>query len=435
MEQMRRKPGLLLGNNLTSQYPLPTILCALVLLYLAPFVSGLLVYPAFLLCLYRIFIYDARVFATDYCILIPVVLLFRTPQGMSLLVYLCLAADVWFVLRDDFQFKAPHVLLCLILNYMLLRMQWNISDFLLCFSQLFLMCVLLPQQDETSAERTSKLFVLSLLLSSVYALVFRGSSQMLLLRGQEVPAFWGSSLKRFQGLFNDPNFYMLLLVTAIALLAKLLDCGKIRVLPFLLLTACLVLCGVLTYSKTFFLALILFALMGIVWLFVNKKYLWGGVAAFTLTGAGIVLLTGSSIFSVVLFRFSSASDLGELTTGRTEVFLRYWNVLTDSLGNFFFGTGLADQGLSQDPHNLFLELGYYLGLVGLLLFACYYFSLLREMGSRVKGDRQNMLSKYMVLFMVLFIHFALHGILSMSTYAVFYLACLSLLLSKKKEGT
>ncbi len=433
MENLRTKPGLLRGYNLTSQYPLPTILCALGLLYLSPFVSEYLVYPAFLLCLYRVFVYDARVFATDYCILTTVMLLFRTPQGMSLLVYLCLAADVWFVLRDDFRFCLPHVFLCLILTFMLLRMQWNIGDFLLCFGQLFLMCVLLPQQDAASAERTSKLFILSLLVSSVYALVFRDTWQLKALLGSESEAIWGSSIMRFQGLFQDPNYYMTLLATAMALLAKLLDCRKITLLPFILLELCLGTMGVLTYSKTFFLVLIFLVSFGILWLFRNGKVAWGCIATLVTAAGAKLLFTLSSAFNVMLLRLTGAGNMAELTTGRTEVFAEYFRELTKNISSFLFGSGLASEGLRMDPHNIFLEIAYYIGIVGLLLIAAYYIALVVDLRQRTGMQKQNFFSKYLVLLLVLLIHCTLHGMFSGTTYAVFFLACLSLLLGKREE--
>ena len=60
-----------------------------------------------------------------------------------------------------------------------------ISDFVLCFGQIFILYVLLPRQDAVSAERAAKAFCWSLLVTSVYALVFRNAPQLVALRGVE----------------------------------------------------------------------------------------------------------------------------------------------------------------------------------------------------------------------------------------------------------
>lgn len=417
----------------SQTYPKVELIVAVVLLFLAPFVSELLVFVSFGICLCRVVLYDERVFATDYAVLAPIGTLMSF-RGMSLLIYLCLIASAWYLLRSELPKEMLFAVLLLILNYLMLRMSWNISRLVLCFGQLLTVCVLLPKQDPHSAERTIRLFCLSLLISSAYALVFRNASQIYALRGEESEAYFGSTLMRFQGLLKDPNYYMTLLVTAMALLLRMLDCGKIRLLPFLLQEACLCFFGILTYSKTFFLAAILLVMIGIVRLFLSKKYLLG-CAAVAVGVLVLVLFSGSSTgLGVVLFRFKSASGLNELTTGRSEVFVDYYNVITQNLKNLLFGVGFAADGLGKDPHNLYLEILYYIGAVGLLLMGGLFGTIVHAMNKKTAElGKQQVSSKYVVLLMALILHISLHGIFSLTLYAVFFLAFLSLLLMKEQE--
>lgn len=415
-------------------YPLWGMVAVMVLLYLAPFVSSLLTYAAFLLCLARIVRYDARVFSTDYCMLIPVSTLLQTAGGMSLLIYVCLFAAVWYFIRGGIRADISYVMLFVVLNYLVARMQMQISRFVLCFGQIFLLCVLLPKQDGLSAERTVKAFCASLMVASVYALVFRNTPQIYAIRGPEIPAALGSVFMRFQGLFEDPNYYMTLLVTALAMQIKLMDCRRIRVGSFLLTGLCLTAFGILTYSKTFFLTFLLLVVCYIAWQYRNKKYIFATVlTGAALLAANILLFAEFSPFSVVVGKIFSANNLSDLTTGRTDVFTAYLAQITRSIGTFLFGLGFTAEGLAKDPHNLYLEIAYYTGTVGLLVIVGFFCALLYVVRRRNRsGKRQKWIAKYLVLVMAMVLFFALHGMFSVITYAVFYMAFLPIMITRKE---
>lgn len=421
--------------NRDDKYPLLGIIGALALIYAAPFITMLLVYPALLICIYRVVRYDEKVFATDYCILIAVSLLFCTSGGMSLLVYLCLFADVWYFIRRGIRAEAAVVGLLLLLNYMIWRMQFNISSVALCFGQLFLLYVLIPQQDSRSAERAAKAFCGSLLLSSAYALVFRETGSIVALRGPEVPAYWGSSLMRFYGLFQDPNYYAMLLIMALTLMIKLKDSKKIGWPMFIIGSLLLTACGILTYSKTFFLMLVLLVAVFLVWQFWNKKVIRGILLTICLlTVGGILLFSEGSPFSVVLTRLTSSTNLDELTTGRSELFASYFRAITEDLGSALIGKGLAAGNLGQDPHNLFLEITYYMGLVGLVLMVGYYSFLVRAVAIKVKAMRtQTFIATYVTLMIAAILHVTLHGMTALVSYATFLVASMAMLIGCDSE--
>ena len=415
-----------------EKYPCWGIIAVLALNFLSPFVSNLLPLLALLICVIRVMRYDEKVFATDYSILISVMMLFQTPGRMSLLIYLCLFADVWYFMRRGVKAEAAVVLMILLLNYLLLRMQMSIDRFALCFGQLFLLRILLPQQDKHSAERAAKAFCISLLVASGYALALRNTWQFAAIRGTEAPAFFGSNVIRFYGPFQDPNYYAMLLVTALALMTKLKDSRCIRWGTFLLGSLALIACGVLTYSKTFFLMLVLLVAVYLVWQFWNKRVFRGLFMTLTIViVGGILLLSESSPFAVVLSRLTNATDLGDLTTGRSEVFVEYYRAITESVGSALFGAGLGAGKLSLDPHNLLLEITYYVGLVGLILMVVYYVSLIKAIDINLKA--QNFIARYVVLFMVVMVHMTLHGMTTFPTYASFFLAAIAMLIIPEKK--
>lgn len=414
-----------------DKYPQWGIIVVLALNFLAPFVSNLLPYLAMVLCIIRVVRYDEKVFATDYAIMISVTILFQTTGRMSMMIYLCLFADVWYFLRRGIKAEAAVVMMFLVLNYLLLRMQMSLDRFALCFGQLFLLRILLPMQDSRSAERAAKAFCAGLFLASVYALLVRNTWQFAAVRGPEDPAFFGSSIIRFYGPFQDPNYYSMLLLTAMALLTKLKDSHRIGWFAFLVGILVFTVFGILTYSKSFFLIFVLLLAVYLVWQFWNKKVFRGIFLTVALVIAGSILLfSEGSPFAVVISRFTSANSISDITTGRSDVFVRYYRAITEDLGSVFFGKGLAENNLGLDPHNLFLEIAYYLGIVGLGLIIAYYVSLVHAIDTNLK--QQNIIARYVVLLIVLMFHMTLHGMVIFHTYAAFFMAAVAMLIVPKE---
>lgn len=412
----------------TTEYPTFSMLVVMALILLSPFVSVYLCYLAFLICIYRMLCYNVKVFATDYCILLPATQIFRTESGVTFLIWLCLIAAVWFFLRGKIRANTSLVLLIVLLNYLITRMQMAIDEFVLCFGQIFILYVLLPQQDAESAERTAKAFCWSLIVTSIYALVFRNTSQLVSVRGQESFAIWGTSIMRFSGLGKDPNYFMTLLITGMAALCKLKETGNIQALWFWGQIVLLAAFGILTYSKTFFLMTILLVGMYTVWQFWSKKFFKG--IAFAILGIGIgmyFLLSENSPFAVVLARFTSGSGLSNITTGRTDLYVRYWNVVTENIAHFLFGLGLKAPILGKGTHMLYLELIYYVGVVGLILVWCLFASLVRNLQkNNPKVKNQSLIAKYAVLAIVAIQYLSLQGMFQVLTYGVFFVAFLSI---------
>ena len=419
-------------QDLTTEYPVWGMVLVVALLMLSPFVSRLIPYAVFLVCVYRLIQYDAKVFATDYCLLVPLSALFQTPGGMTLLIWLCLVAAIWHFVRGKIRANSMLVLLVLLLNYLLLRMQGNINDYVLCFGQIFIMFVLLPEQDSVSAERSIKVFCWSLAVSSVYALMFRNTPYLGNLVGYEGEAIWGTGITRFQGLTKDPNYYMSQVLVAMALLCKLKECGRLKPVFFWSLSGVLAAFGILTYSKAFFLVFILLAGTYIIWQFWNKKLFRGMV--FSAVGVAALLYalySPNSPFAIVIERFIMSEDLNDLTTGRNALAAAYWNAISQNVRSFLFGLGLNAPLLRKGAHNLYIEIMYYSGTVGLVLIVSLYVAMFRWIGRRVPAfGQQGVISKYLVLLIVAIVYCSLQGMFQTICYAVFFLAYLSLYITK-----
>lgn len=424
------------ADNTTSEYPVFSIAVAMALLYISPFITSWIAVVSFAISLYRMVRYDVRVFVTDYCLLMPISALTKAGGGVSLLIYLCLLAGIWFFLRSGVRSDASYVWLILLLNFLIIRMQMNVSRFVLCFGQIFVLCILLPKQDEESAERSIKMFCLSLIVSSTYAFLFRNTSALRGITGAASAGTWSYGVARFSGLFADPNYYMTFLAVGIALLLKLRDSGRIRNTAFWVQSVWLTVFGIMTYSKTFFLMFVLLIGIMVLWQYWNGKYLHA--ITFTVIAAVVMLLAftmENSPFAIVLHRFSGANDLGELTTGRTDIYLLYIAEIFSDVGSFFFGKGMGAEGLYRDPHNLYLEITYYTGVIGLILFLGFFGAITAVMRKHPAVKvRQSLIAKYMILAIVMVLFFTLHGMYDLILYANIFLALLSMLITRKEQN-
>ena len=416
-----------------QRYPIWSILVVLALIMASPFVSPWLNYAAFGICLYRVFRYDAKIFATDYAVLAPFPFIFSLPGGLTLLIILCLIAMAVYFVRDGVKADGAFVVILALLNYLIIRMQTNVNDFLLCFGQMCLLWILLPKQDGQSAERTAKMYCISLLVASAYAFLVGDTWQIQAKIGAGSEAFWGTGIMRFHGLVGDPNFYMTQLIIGIALLAKLRNAGRIKMLPFLLMSIVMAVLGALTYSKTFFVVFVIFGAIYIIWQFFNKKILLGIVLIVAVVlSAEFLLFSEWSPFAGVVSRLLGSADVDGFTTGRSEIYASYVRAIVATPVTFFFGYGLAAPGAGADAHNIYLEIMYHCGIVGLVLIAALAVALINTLKQQAGAEKQGFIAKYVVLGMALMLFMTLNGLFMVVVYPCFFLGFLAILITPKE---
>lgn len=407
------------------QYPIPGICAILTLIYLSPFVGEWLNYLAFSLCIYRLAKYDVRTFSIDYCCLISVAAVFVLPSGISFVVVLCLIADAWFVIRDGLAIDSALALLVLLVCYLLLRMQFAVSDFLLCVSQFIIIYLMLSFLDAQTIVLDIESFIINMVVSSAYALLLRKTSAITHMTGAEVAAYYGSSLTRFKGLFRDPNYYMSLVIMAIVLLTLLYIKKYTSRRAFLLSIACMLLFGALTYSKTFILLLGLYWLLCLFYLIRGKRYLLAFIYIFATAFLAVIL--SDTLFATTLYRLTSASSVRELTTGRSILLEIYGREIISSPDILLFGKGMSAQLLKKGTHNLFLEIQYYVGLTGLILYFLYFGILTAQVQKKyAAGNAAARLFSYSPLIVFIAAFCSLQGMFSVSVYTLLYLSIISI---------
>ncbi len=418
----------LMNINRTIDYPKKGIFISLAIACIMPFISQYLIFMPFLIQVYRLIKYDSWVFVADIALLVSFSTLFVTPSGDSLIAFLiALAAIVFIFVKGNFSFPQMFLIVFAFACYLLLRSETRFSDYIFIITGLFFAFAYSSAiTDFDKAATVVTLFIAGCLGSSIYALIFRNFSVFNRYTAQTLSTGGEEATARFSGLFQDCNYYCVFLLIAWALLFQLYYIKKLGFLQFGALSVPLILFGILTYSKTFVVVTIIAILFYILLSLKSKRY----ILAISLT-IGIILLfvflESIDILSVVVSRFSEAEDINSLTTGRFDSWLNYIHVIFNDLKIFLIGGGFKAPLLEIGTHNLYIEVWYYIGIIGLIpFFAILIYPILVKR----KQFRKDF-TAYIVIIVLFILYFSLQAmynsmfyvqvvIATVGAYMVFY---------------
>ena len=97
--------------------------------------------------------------------------------------------------------------------------------------------------------------------------------------------------------------------------------------------------------------------------------------------------------------------------------------------SFFIGYGLDAEYLTLSPHNLYLEILYYLGAFGMAIYVATLGSFIHVTRSEIHQNRDDsFLMRYFPLISIAILFFSLSGMFSPSTYVMIFLALVSMLI-------
>jgi len=183
---------------------------------------------------------------------------------------------------------------------------------------------------------------------------------------------------RFTGLSNDPNHYgSISILVTIGLICLLFN--KKLDYKWLIVVGILVLFGLDTVSKSYFLMLCVVVVLVLLMFLKKKKYKWffACVAALMLVLA-MVVVGRIDMFNYMLQRLTNTTDI---TTGRTGRWVRYLQKLFSEPVHLLFGYGIAAEILDKVAHNTVLDLIFYYGLFGSVLYLYPYFLIIGRKNS------------------------------------------------------
>lgn len=201
---------------------------------------------------------------------------------------------------------------------------------------------------------------------------------------------------RFSGMNGDPNYYS---VSLVLVLMGALVMYKENKRFFWIAFGATCFLGVQTYSKSFLLALLVVVVVSFVVLARAKRGKLAFACFVALLAIGGYLISTGYFYSVTLLlnRFiTSATNISDLTTGRSDIWKDYFAVFNSNILNFIFGNGISAPLVGgKGAHNFYLEMMYYLGIFGSLLFLFYcgtgYVRAARETKGRVTVGKTTIL--------------------------------------------
>ena len=193
------------------------------------------------------------------------------------------------------------------------------------------------------------------------------------------------TVTRLSGFYGDPNFYSAHISACLAGIQLLLcdERNRRRQIPLAVLALVLLYCGLLSASKSF---VIVMACLFLLWVPVllekgassGRFRLFAGILC-----AGIVVASSSAfqaLLRIVDDRFAEASNISELTTGRTELWKNYIHEFLYNPVMLLFGEGYTSVNLNNKAsHNTLIQMVYQFGLIGIPLLVSWVVISLRNL--------------------------------------------------------
>lgn len=353
-----------------------TLLCIIV---------GLIVNHIFALIGLMLFCFGALVLnfkdtTCQLCFFVHFAAVFKySADGMSLFTICQLfVLFVWAFLREK---KIDYrVLLCVIIYLFYLLMGCFISE-KFAFAEIvkqvgniLLLAIFIKHYPKEGIRTLLLYFVVGVLAASILGLF-----------ADSIPNFydfvnkiddWMINKNRFTGLNNDPNYYAIGVVLSLVIVQVLYTKKYIHYLLFWGLFIALSFFGVQTYSKSFLLMYALLLLIMTVQYFMQKN--WTALLVIGLIGAvGLVMaFVEGNVINLTLKRLLAAEGIDELTTERWSLWSGYIKFVFSDIVHFLFGTGIGadllalkgEFSIEAGVHNFYIEIVYYLGLIGALIF-------------------------------------------------------------------
>lgn len=295
--------------------------------------------------------------------LLPFTVIFKlSAASTSLFAYLMIATAAILLFRKRYVHTVPMVLVMAFAVYAAIGMLGNYTSVLKMISGLLLLYVFVTSVMPEKFKNHIMAYALGLLGSSVIG-TMKDSWSRLSIYFNDIDYVYVDGVRtfRFSGLNYDPNYFSIGVIIAVFLCLRLLFNRDGNRLFLGGVIVALTVFGFISYSKMFLLSILL---LFVIFLFHRIKSI--KTLFITLIGAAAVLALfywwagWSGYLDTILERME-----GDISTGRFEIWSEYLEYIWDSPMTLLFGDGLgAPYYMSHGPHNAYIELIFFLGIVG-----------------------------------------------------------------------
>lgn len=204
------------------------------------------------------------------------------------------------------------------------------------------------------------------------------------------------TITRLSGFYRDPNFYSAHITACLAGVLAIIshERQRSRLLIWVALFIALVYCGMLSASKSF---VVVLACLLLVWvpIILKKGNISGKLALLLglLCSVGVFFASSAvrELLRIVEVRFSYASDVSELTTGRTDLWMLYLREFVAEPLLTLFGEGYTGITLNEGAsHNTVIQGVYQFGVLGFPILCIWLaFMLKRAAGGMLLNFRAD----------------------------------------------
>lgn len=295
------------------------------------------------------------------------------------------------------------------LSYLVVGMGGEYATFIKTVMMPMLLYLLTKEPNYDQLKQTSLYYIVGTLVGSVLGLCkafipnlssFLSDYKIVNVSYSTVTGF--SAEIRFSALWEDPNYYSIHLIAAIAICIILYLRKELPVYLFYGTYGVMTLFGAMTGSKSFLLMLVLVTIILMIGLFKDCQYrqllfLLALVVGFLV----LVMLGRVDLFSRVLARLENVNNSTTgLTTGRADLWVYYLNLFWENPLKLLVGNGLQRGFSYRPPHNTYIDFIDLLGLLGATLSAVVIIMPYFIMPKSGKGSGK-------VLFVILIMYFFL----------------------------
>lgn len=258
---------------------------------------------------------------------------------------------------------------------------------------------------------TVYIYTISTVLMSILAQVFPNISS-LVSNVEQSFTLNGTLTRRFSGIAGDPNYYTQLITIAIAMMLTCMfyEINKGTKIIFSFCLFYLIYCGILTYSKSFY---VIFAcLLVIILFYVYLKFIKNiiGLVCILLCTPVIIYffykLVMSFIIPGILQRVTQSVDL---TSGRISIWFSYLEMFLNNPIIFLIGAGVGNAknmvipflGKAQAAHNAYIEMISDIGILGCILLYSIYKDEIKKIFACLKSPMMSYFYVFMISAMAL----------------------------------
>lgn len=329
--------------------------------------------------------------------LLPFSMIYKTGPGTtSLFTYGMFLTGIFVFIRGKRMPGALIFMLIFFFSYIASTISSSFSSFYRILSGI--LCLIVFVQNVKISDIRDIIISSSLgIIGSSYMGLLKMSNSSIQKYFTEFNSEWinGEQFYRFSGLFPDPNYYSISVIITLFMVLVLLHAKSLnKILGFGLISV-MVYFGSRSYSRIFTICIVVFALYFMYYYMKNTKYKFIGYCiGIVILYFGILQLQETTFYENMYARFQE----DDITNGRTNITRAYLDVILNDQSILFKGKGL-DGGLVKfmGAHNTYIEILYFIGIFGSILFLFLLLSIFRLRGKFTQGlNKYNLLLVFII---------------------------------------